>query len=91
MQRVSGIGGLFFRARDPDALTRWYAERLGVDAPPSSHDESSWWQAAGRTVFAPFPGDSEHFGRPEQAWAINFRVADLDAMVDQLRDLKGSG
>jgi len=85
MERVTGIGGLFFRAQDPDALTRWYAEQLGVDAPPPSYDESSWWQEAGPTVLAAFPADSEHFGRPTQTWSVNFRVADLDAMVAQLQ------
>ncbi|AGZ42789.1 VOC family protein [Actinoplanes friuliensis] len=85
MERVNGIGGLFFRARDPELLGRWYAERLGVDQPPSSYDTSSWWQAPGPTVFTAMAADSEHFGRPEQQWSVNFRVDDLDAMVEQLR------
>lgn len=84
MERVTGIGGLFFRAAHADGLARWYAERLGVDRVPESYDEPSWQQAAGPTVFAPFAHDSEHFGRPEQTWAVNFRVRDLDAMVAQL-------
>lgn len=85
MEKVTGIGGVFFRARDPEALTRWYEANLGVAAPPPSYDVRSWEQESGPTVFAPFPGDSEHFRRPEQQWAINFRVRDLDAMVAQLR------
>jgi glyoxylase I family protein len=86
MERVTGIGGVFFRARDHEALTTWYERHLGVAAPPASYAQRSWEQEAGPTVFAPFPGDSEHFRRPEQQWAINFRVRDLDAMVTQLRD-----
>lgn len=85
MEKVLGIGGVFFRAVDPEGLTRWYAERLGVGAPPESYDEPSWQQEAGSTVFAAFPADSAHFGRPEQQWSVNFRVRDLDAMVAQLR------
>src|SRR5687768_15121204 len=84
MKRVTGIGGVFFRARDPEQPTRWYAEHLGVDAPPESYDDSSWRQQPGPTVFAALPADSEHFGRVGQQWAINFRVRDLDGMVAQL-------
>lgn len=85
MERVTGIGGVFFRASDPERLSRWYAEQLGVDAPPASYDDSSWRQHAGPTVFAALPADSEHFGHDGQQWAINFRVRHLDAMVTQLR------
>jgi glyoxylase I family protein len=85
MERVTGIGGLFFRARDPDALARWYADHLGIDPVPASYEEWPWWQQEGPTVFSPFPADSDAFGRPEQAWMLNLRVRDLDAMVTQLR------
>jgi glyoxylase I family protein len=87
VERVTGIGGVFVRASDPEALTRWYAIHLGVDPPPPSYDEQEWWQEAGPTVFAPMGADEEdspHFGRPGQHWAINFRVRDLDAMAEQL-------
>ncbi len=84
MERVTGIGGVFFRAEDHAALQRWYAEHLGVKPPPESYDESEWWQEAGPTVFASLPEGSTHFGRPEQRWSINFRVRDLDAMIGQL-------
>lgn len=87
VERVTGIGGIFFKAQDPQRLTARYADHLGVDAPPSSYTESSWRQAGGPTVFAAMADDSEHFVHAEQRWAINFRVRDLDAMVDQLRAL----
>ncbi len=86
MERVTGIGGVFFRSDNPDEMARWYAEHLGVDAPPASYGEPSWQQEAGSTVFAAMPADSEHFGTSEQSWAINFRVTDLGAMVEQLVD-----
>ena len=73
-ERVTGIGGAFFRARDPDGLARWYAEHLGIN-PMSSESEEVWWQEAGPTVWAPFPADTDYFGRRDQSWMINFRVA----------------
>ncbi len=85
MERVTGIGGFFFRAQNPDALGRWYAEHLGVSLPPLTYDDPDWWQEEGPTVWGVFSADSEEFGRPEQRWMINFRVQDLDAMMNQLR------
>ena len=85
MERVTGIGGFFFRARNPDALAIWYQERLGVKTVPETYGEEVWRQGEGATVFAPFEQDSEMIGPPEKTWMINFRVDDLDAIVDQLR------
>jgi glyoxylase I family protein len=85
VERVTGIGGFFFRARDLEALAIWYQERLGVKTVPDSYEEGAWRQQEGETVFAPFQQDSEMIGPPEHTWMINFRVDDLDAMVDQLR------
>ena len=86
MERVRGIGGIFFKAREADALSRWYAEHLGVGGPPATYGELDWHQDAGPTVFAPF--GAEHWESPHLGpggWGVNFRVADLDAMVAQLR------
>jgi glyoxylase I family protein len=86
MERVLGIGGFFFKARDANGLSRWYAEHLGVGAPLDSYDDPVWRPEAGPTVFAPF--GEEHWRSPHlgpAGWGINFRVRDLDAMVDQLR------
>ena len=85
MEHVTGIGGFFFRSRDPGALAAWYQERLGVKTVPESYEESPWRQEEGETVFAPFAQDSQMIGPPDHTWMINFRVEDLDAMVDQLR------
>jgi predicted enzyme related to lactoylglutathione lyase len=85
MEKVTGIGGVFFRARDPKALTRWYAEHLGVGSTAAGSESESWSQEAGPTVFAPFKEDTTYFGDAKQMWMINFRVRDLDAMVAQLR------
>lgn len=84
MEKVTGIGGMFFRAKDPAALAAWYEEHLGVSRVPTDYDTPPWMQNAGPTVFAPFSADTDYFGRPEQAWMINFRIDDMDAMVAQL-------
>lgn len=86
MERVTGIGGFFFRSRDPEGLARWYQDRLGVLTVPENYDEGAWRQQEGETVFAPFAQDSEMIGPPEHTWMINFRVDDLDAITAQLRD-----
>lgn len=84
-QAVTGIGGIFFRAKNPGALAGWYREHLGVDEVPKDYVTTPWQTAKGTTVFAPFAADTDYFGRPEQNWMINFRVADMDAMVAQLQ------
>ncbi len=86
MEKVTGIGGFFFRSRDPEALKAWYQERLGVKTVAETYEEGPWRQQEGITVFAPFEMDSQMIGPPEHAWMINFRVDDLDAMVAQLRE-----
>lgn len=82
--KVTGIGGWFIRSDDPAALSAWYEEHLGINRTPESYESEVWEQEHGPTIFAPFPNDTEYFGRPEQSWMINFRVNDLDALVMQL-------
>lgn len=84
MERVTGIGGVFVRAGAAAELRAWYAEHLGIDL-------SEWgmkqfgWTPGGSTTFSVFAPESDYLGRREQAFMVNFRVADLDAMVAQLR------
>lgn len=85
MEKVTGIGGFFFKARNPKRLAEWYQHHLGVKLTPSSYNEPLWTQKTGPTVFNPFPSNTKYFGRLEQKWMINFRVRNLDAMVSQLR------
>jgi glyoxylase I family protein len=85
-ERVMGIGGLFFRSRNPKELAQWYQLNLGIDPVPTDYGHPVWQQVAGPTVFSPFPMDTDYFGSKTQAWMINFRVRDLDAMVAQLRN-----
>lgn len=84
MAQAIGIGGIFLKARDPQALARWYVENLGI----ASEDGSGLFFAgpgpAGRTVLAHFPVDTGYFGDSPQQVMLNFRVDDLDALLDQL-------
>ena len=73
---VTGIGGLFFRSADPDALAAWYRQHFGI----GGYD---WQQAAGTTVFQPFKADTTYFPAEKQ-WMLNLRVDDLDTMIAQL-------
>ena len=81
MERVQGIGGFFFRAKDPKTLAGWYEANLGVPSMPKN-----WRSSAGTTVWAPFKEDTSYFGDQRFQWMINFRVRDLDKMVAQLRE-----
>lgn len=83
MEKVTGIGGLFFKAKDPLALSAWYEQHLGVNAPPASYEDSVWMQEPGPTVFAPMDMSSPDFPKDIQLY-INFRVNDLQAMCRQL-------
>ena len=79
MKNIQGIGGLIFRSKDPEALKKWYIEVLGLDI-----DGYVWQQEAGPTVFQPFKMDTDYFPADRQ-WMINFRVADLKKLMEDLR------
>jgi glyoxylase I family protein len=85
MEKVTGIGGFFFRAKDPKALGLWYQQHLGVSVIPTSSGDSTWQQEAGPTAFAPFKETSGYFGDTTKVWMLNFRVRDLDKMAAQLQ------
>jgi predicted enzyme related to lactoylglutathione lyase len=75
MAKVTGIGGIFFRAADTKALDAWYETHLGIPG--------FWQQEAGQTVFMPFAADTDYFPANKQ-WMINLRVDDLDALMAEL-------
>jgi glyoxylase I family protein len=85
MEKVTGIGGFFFRAKDPKALALWYQQHLGILTIPTSDGETAWQQEAGSTAFTPFPETTKYFGDPSKSWMLNFRVRDLDKMAAQLQ------
>jgi predicted enzyme related to lactoylglutathione lyase len=83
VERIEGIGGVFFRARDPQALREWYARVLGIEL--TDFGGAIFAARDGDvTVWAPFDADTDYFGTPQQAM-VDYRVRDLDAMLDQLR------
>ena len=84
MEKVQGIGGLFFRARDPKALAEWYQTHLGINPAPTDMTTPPWVSSEGVTVFAPFSHDTDYFPA-ENTFMLNFRVASLDRMLAQLR------
>jgi predicted enzyme related to lactoylglutathione lyase len=83
--RVTGIGGFFFRASDPEGLARWYTTHFGIDPVPGDYAVMPWVQEAGPTVFAPFQADTEYFGDAARSWMLNLRVEGLDGLVAALR------
>jgi catechol-2,3-dioxygenase len=83
---VTGIGGFFFRARDPKGLAIWYQERLGIKPVARDIRGRSLATGGGRVSLRAISQDSKMIGTPEYTWMINFRVVDLETMVIQLRD-----
>jgi len=88
--RVSGLGGVFFKARDAESLSAWYREHLGIPVEPGGWAVLQWREHAepsreGSTVWAVFPDDSDYFGTSSQRAMLNYRVADLDALLAELR------
>ncbi|MEL7150985.1 MAG: VOC family protein, partial [Pseudomonadota bacterium] len=67
MEKVKGIGGVFFRAKDPVALSAWYADVLGVDPAPTDAETMPWVAEGGVTVFAPFAADTDYYPSGQQA------------------------
>jgi glyoxylase I family protein len=85
MEKVIGIGGLFFHSRDPVGIGRWHRDHLGISFVPFNYEELPWRQEAGPTTFVPFPETTDSFGDANKTWMVNFRVRNLGAMVEQLR------
>ena len=86
MERVTGIGGIFFKAEDPEKLKKWYSDHLGVA--PNDHGTVAFeWRdldepkRVGFTLWAPFKRDTTYFDPSSKPFMVNFRVADLDALT----------
>lgn len=80
---VDGIGGVFWRAKDPHALATWYSDHFGI---PDVHaGNPPWMQPAGPTVFSAFPADTDYFADDAQHHMINFRIRDLNAFCDAMK------
>jgi predicted enzyme related to lactoylglutathione lyase len=91
MKRVTGIGGVFFKARDPEALRAWYRDRLGIEMDEWGGCAFSWNDPAspgteGSTVWNIFDASSDYFAPSTSPFMINYRVEDLRALLDLLRE-----
>jgi len=88
MTRVTGIGGIFIRAEDPQALGDWYKTHLGIDVQSWGGTAFRWVDSegaptAGTTVWS--VGDGSYFSPSNASFMVNYRVADLHALLSQLR------
>ena len=88
MKRVTGIGGIFFKSTDPKALSAWYRDHLGLEVSDWGGAVFRWGgvdSPAGMTLWSPFAADSDYMSPGTSPFMINFRVADLDALLVALR------
>lgn len=87
MKRVTGIGGIFFKSRDPKALAAWYQRHLGLPAEEWGGVAFKWADDSptGTTIWSPFKDDTGYFAPSTAPFMINFRVADLHALLAALR------
>ena len=90
MKRVTGIGGIFFRAKDPKALGAWYKTHLGIDVQPWGGAAFDWTDASGNatggTTAWSVVGESATNVAADKSFMVNYRVDDLDALMQALRD-----
>ncbi len=84
MAKAVGVGGVFLKARDPKALSRWYAEHLGIPVQDGGSLAFEGPESAGMTVFAHFPDNTKYFGEGAQQAMINFRVDNMDELLERL-------
>jgi predicted enzyme related to lactoylglutathione lyase len=91
MKRVTGIGGIFFKAKDPKALQAWYKRHLGIDVQPWGGAAFEWTDGdgkpiAGTTAWNIASAQSDQFAPSTAPFMVNYRVDDLDALVNALRE-----
>ena len=93
--KVHGLGGVFFKAKDPESLGRWYADHLGVPVQSWGGAVFEWQRCdtapdpklqQASTVWSPFKADTQYFQPSDKPFMLNFRVDDLDAILAQLRE-----
>lgn len=89
MKRVTGIGGIFFKCKDPEKMKEWYKTHLGFNMDPYGA-KFEWLQGDGATnkgytLWSPFPEKTKYFDPSPQPFMINYRVEDLVALVEELK------
>jgi predicted enzyme related to lactoylglutathione lyase len=92
MKRVTGLGGLFFKAKDPSAMYEWYEKHLGIKPEADGSGAMFHWRDAaepeqtGLTIWSIFPQNTQYFGPGTAPFMMNFRVDNLDALLTALRE-----
>ncbi len=92
MKRVTGIGGIFFKADNTEKLYQWYEKHLGITRAPDGSGAMFEWrdvqdvEQKGLTIWSVFPRDTNSFGSSNAAFMINYRVDDLDALLKILQE-----
>ena len=91
MKRVSGLGGIFFKADHPEKLYAWYEKHLGLQRQAQEAVVFNWRQAddpekSGMTVWSIFPKDTKYFYPSRSSFMMNFIVEDLDGLLAALRE-----
>lgn len=90
MKRVTGIGGLFFKSRNPEKIKEWYRRHLGIES--GKYGGTFEWRHSkdgmrkGFTAWGPFPADTGYFNPSEKEFMFNYRVADLVALLEVLEE-----
>ena len=90
MRRVTGIGGIFFNARDPMSLRAWYHEHLGLDVQEWGGAALRWTDAegtpiAGTTIWSINDAGGDHFAPSKSSFMVNYRVENIHALVAALK------
>jgi predicted enzyme related to lactoylglutathione lyase len=89
MKKVTGVGGIFFKCKDVAAMNDWYAKKLGF--PVAEYGTMFQWrdmenpEKTGSTVWSPFPDDTKYFEPSTKDFMINYRVEDLETLVEELK------
>ena len=90
-KRVTGIGGIFFKAKDPTKLGAWYTKHLDIELEENYPGSNFHWrqmdnpEKRGTTVWSLFPSDSDYFGAGDRQFMINYRVENLAALLEALK------
>lgn len=90
MKRVTGVGGVFFKNKDPEKLKEWYVKYLGLESGPQGQIMFSWLERdkpekVGHTIWSPFPEDTDYFEPSKASFMINYRIENLNALLQQLK------
>ena len=92
MKRVTGLGGLFFKAKDPNTMYEWYEKHLGIQREPDGSGAMFHWRDAaqpeqtGLTIWSIFPQDTKYFGTGSSPFMMNFRVDNMEELLKALRE-----